>query len=219
MSVPNIEGYICKDCTKIYKSKQSLWNHRSKYHNINLANNPPKSINNLLSPANNPPKFDNNILTNNSKYICQYCNYKFTRSDSLKKHFDRCKVKNKNIITNENEMLKKQIDDLTYMVKQLLIHNKVHPKTLQKINKNLTNNTNNGNINNGTINNTYNIIKFGNENINELLTDKEKFKILNMKYKSIEESIKTIHFNENRPECQNILISNLRDDIAHVFNG
>ena len=40
-----------------------------------------------------------------------------------------------------------------------------------------------------------------------------------MKFKSIEESIKTIHFNNNHPECQNILITNLRDDIAHVFDG
>ncbi len=36
---------------------------------------------------------------------------------------------------------------------------------------------------------------------------------------SLEESIKRIHFNEKRPEYQNILITNLRDDLAYVFDG
>jgi uncharacterized protein YpiB (UPF0302 family) len=40
-----------------------------------------------------------------------------------------------------------------------------------------------------------------------------------MKYKSIEESIKIIHFNKKRPNCQNILITNLYNNIAHVFDG
>ena len=75
---------------------------------------------------------------------------------------------------------------------------KIHPKTLQKINKQLINNNiNNGTINNitnnGTINNNINIVKFGSENIKDNLNEKEILKILNSRYGAIEESIKEVH--------------------------
>jgi hypothetical protein len=66
---------------------------------------------------------------------------------------------------------------------------KIHPKTLQKINKQL-NIDNNGiiNENNGTINNnniTYNIIGLGHENLTDVFSKKEKLKILKHKYCSL----------------------------------
>jgi hypothetical protein len=103
------------------------------------------------------------------------------------------------------------------MLSELLKSSKVHPKTLQKINKNLINGNNN-NINTGTVNNIQ-IVKFGSEDIKSILSDKEIKKILNCKYKSIEESIKIVHFNDDRPEYRNIYITNLRDNIAYVYNG
>jgi hypothetical protein len=36
---------------------------------------------------------------------------------------------------------------------------------------------------------------------------------------SLEESIKQVHFNENLPEYSNLYITNMRDDLAYVFNG
>ena len=36
---------------------------------------------------------------------------------------------------------------------------------------------------------------------------------------SLEESIKTIHFNDKRPEFKNIYITNLKDQYAYVFDG
>ena len=65
------------------------------------------------------------------------------------------------------------------------------------ITNNNNTNTNSNNTNNGTINNNY-IIAFGKEEINNILTEKEKYKILNARYKSLEESIKAIHFNKDR---------------------
>ena len=103
------------------------------------------------------------------------------------------------------------------MLLELLKTSKVHPKTLQKINKNLINGNNNT-INTGTVNNIQ-IVKFGSEDIKSILSDREIKKILNCRYKAIEESIKTVHFNDNRPEYRNIYITNLRDNIAYVYNG
>jgi hypothetical protein len=94
---------------------------------------------------------------------------------------------------------------------------KIHPKTLQKINNKL-NNTNNGIINNGKIiNNTF--VKFGELDYEKVLNDNQIKSILNKQYQSLEESIKQIHFNEDIPEYNNVFITNLKDDIAYIFNG
>jgi len=89
---------------------------------------------------------------------------------------------------------------------------KVHHKTLQKINNQL-NNINNGNI----TNNTY--VKFGDLDYQKVLNNKQIKHILNQQYQSLEESIKQIHFNEELPEYSNIFITNMKDDLAYVFNG
>jgi len=78
------------------------------------------------------------------------------------------------------------------------------------------NNINKGIINN---NNTTNIIKFGSEDIINILTKKQIAKILNSRYQAIEESIRTVHFNKSLPEYQNIKIKNLRSNMALVHDG
>ena len=41
----------------------------------------------------------------------------------------------------------------------------------------------------------------------------------NYKYKCLEEFIKKVHFNDKYPEYGNIFITNLRDNIAYIFDG
>jgi hypothetical protein len=73
------------------------------------------------------------------------CNKEFTRKDNLLRHEEnRCKMRNiesdeiiklKNIIKNQSE----QIDEIkTILIELLNKRAKIHPKTLQKINKQLT---------------------------------------------------------------------------------
>jgi uncharacterized protein with HEPN domain len=216
-----MEKLSCKICNKVYKNKSGKWKHDNKYH----AESP-------VNPAKTPPKFrqippkSRQIPPNIINHICEYCNYKFTRKDSLIKHYDRCKLKKEhNITSNQIPEIKEELKEELKkdIINDFLKNCKIHPKTLQKINKQLTNNninngTINNNINNGTINNI-NIVKFGSENIKDILNEKDILKILNSRYGAIEESIKEVHFNENRPEYRNILITNLRDNIAYVYNG
>jgi hypothetical protein len=104
---------------------------------------------------------------------------------------------------------------------------KIHPKTLQKlINNNTTNNTNTNTINsnntnsNNIINNIkIELVKFGDENLEKLLNKNEMKEIINKMCLCVEESIKKVHFNKNRPEFNNIFITNLRASIAHIFDG
>ena len=48
---------------------------------------------------------------------------------------------------------------------------------------------------------------------------KQIMNILNSRVLALEESIKTVHFNENMPEYQNIRINNLRSNVALVHDG
>jgi hypothetical protein len=182
----------CEFCLKIFSSRQSKSEHKKKackYINLNI-NSENNSINNSLS---------------------------LSKLDLLEK---------KNIeLEKENEEIKNSLNE----IKELLITNsKIHPKTLQKINKNLINNNNNiinnntTNNNNNTINNTIinkTYVNFYDPIDYKILNEKEKLNILSRPWKSLEESIKTIHFNKKFPEYKNIFITNRKDDNAYIFDG
>jgi len=150
---------------------------------------------------------------------CSNCNKSFSRSDNLKRHLNSCKKIESSIkdLLTENEILKqhlkKQEDLMNQLLESINKNAKIHPKTLQKINKQLINSNNNNTI----INNTY--VKFGNLSYDGILSDKEQREILRKQYLSLEESIKKIHFNKDLPEYNNVFITNMKDDIAYVFNG
>ena len=121
-------------------------------------------------------------------YSCDYCGTIYVHRQSKYKHQQKCKNKSVeeetpleqkeiiNLLMEQIKIQKEQLEQFKEQEKQnqeikktlmdLINKNcKVHPKTLQKINKQLNgdNNTINENINNGTINNniTYNIIGLG----------------------------------------------------------
>jgi len=221
--------HYCTICNKNYSSYKSLWNHNKIFH---ISQNIQKSSI-ILNPSSKSLK-NSQISTNetnnsNIKLKCKYCNKLCSRSDNLNRHELKCKVKlsNETKLKEENELLKNELNnfknDMMEMQKKLinvLNQNKIHPKTLNKINKNCNNNSNNNNnnySNNKIINNTY--VKFDRVDISKVLSKKEIVGILNKKLSSIEEVIKLVHFNEKLPEYSNIYITNMRDNNAYVFNG
>ena len=113
----------CKYCNKIFKSYQSRSNHYKRFHTVC---NPPENTkltpneqfirqNSDKNPPNNKSVNTTNTTFNqnikNCNYICEYCNYEFTRNDSLKKHYTRCKIKNSTLtmLKEKNELLEKKI--------------------------------------------------------------------------------------------------------------
>jgi len=217
----DLKGFHCELCDKYYSSIQSLSNHRRiKHSNHNVTKNVTKKSSKEKIVTKNVTKSyhsDENILE------CKYCFKILANRHSKWRHEQKCNLSNKNIKLDKDEEileLKKENAEIKSMLMELLKKSKVHPKTLEKINRNLIKNINGdlNNVNLGTVNNI-NIIKFGNENINQILNQKEKLKILEARFLSLEESIRRIHFNDARPEYQNILITNLRDDLAYIFDG
>ena len=113
------------------------------------------------------------------------------------------------------ERLENTISELKNLILQQA---KIHPKTLQKINKQLINNNNSNNTTNtNIINNTY--VKFGSVQHSSVLKESVILNILNRPFESLEESIKSIHFNKDLPEYNNIYITNMKDNLAYIFNG
>jgi hypothetical protein len=199
--------YVCNICNKYYSSRQNLWKHNNKFH-----------IDQKSSESN--IEVDTVTLQKSKIYRCIKCNKNFIYKQSKWRHEQTCnedKNTNNKIekIENDFENLKNENDELKNIVTNLLKTCKIHPKTLQKINRQLVNN---GNINNNTtINNTF--VKFGAVGFEKVLTNKQILSILDKPFVSLEESIRLIHFNEDLPEYNNIYITNMKDDLAYIFDG
>ena len=231
----------CFICNKFYSSYKSWWNHNKQFHknndtddvnipvnNVNIpVNNVNIPVNNVNIPVNNVDINVHNINdnVNNKKIIkCEYCNKIYASRFSKSNHKKNCKFKNNIIqpITESTELikLKKENEEFKNTILNILQQAKIHPKTLQKINKQLINNNSNNtiNTNNGTIiNNTY--VKFGSVPHSSVLKESAILNILNRPFESLEESIKSIHFNKDLPEYNNIYITNMKDNLAYIFNG
>ena len=202
-----IINYNCKLCNKYYASYQSLWIHNKKFHN-NMVNEKKQIVNDIKY-------LENNLVNENiNKNKCKYCNKLLSCKQSKSQHHKICKQKNTIVDSN----IDKKFEEFKNTILEILQKDaKIHPKTLQKINKQLINN---GTINNGTINNINNtFVKFGNEQLSSLLTHNDMLKIINKNCLCIEESIKSVHFNKKLPEYNNIFITNMKDTIAYIFDG
>ena len=193
VKVDTSKTYSCKLCSKVYSSYKSIWNHNKKFHDSKS-----KPEVNISKPEVN-------------KNQCKYCNNIYSCKQSRWRHEKTCKITEQSKI----EILENTINEMKKQVALLLKEKgKIHHKTLQKINKQINNQlNNNGNI----INNTY--VKFGDVEYRNLLNEQQERQILNKQYQSLEESIKKIHFNEDIPEQSNIFITNMKDDLAYVFDG
>jgi hypothetical protein len=205
--------FKCDICKKDYSSYKSWWNHNKKFHDE--SNNKIIKCNTKVIKCNTISNTNNNVKEGNKKYSCRFCKKSFEMRQYRWKHEKICKQKEEN-----NPSMQQQINELKEQFALILKEKgKVHPKTLQKINKQMNNITNNTtNTNNGSIvNNTY--IAFPNLSYSKIFKGSEIKSILNKQYMSLEESIKQVHFNDKLPEYSNLFITNMKDDLAYVFNG
>jgi hypothetical protein len=81
---------------------------------------------------------------------------------------------------------------------------------------NTTNNTMNANMNNTT--NNIHIMSFGKEDFSQIFDDKKKrLNILKQKHSALLYRIEQSRCNKQYPELRNVVIKNLRSDVAHVY--
>lgn len=199
--------FICKYCEKEYSSSQSRSNHYKKFHPIIPVTLSDPKVNTVTS----------NVVQCNfgSDYSCDNCNKIYANRHSLWKHVKKCKVKKQNEnnlleIKKENSEMKIKIDEMMNLLQKAL---KIHPKTLNKINTQLNNN----NTNNGIINNI-NIVQLGNEDLNNVLTDNQKLKILNRQAMSLNDLVELVHISDKFKQFKNVYITNLQSSFGYKFD-
>ena len=205
--------FKCEHCNKSYKSYQSRWNHIKKY-------NTDESIPNVLKciPEGIPKSIPNGIHKDENKFVvltCKFCKKIYSTRQNRWKHEQKCKINN--IPSEIIEKLKQQIEEIKSTQKQemdkfkndCMKAMKIHPKTLQKINKQLNNY---GNINNFTV------IALGKEKLDEVLTDKQKLKILKSCSNAPASLTNLIYSNPELEKYRNIYITNLSNDVGYIYD-
>ena len=151
----NSNKYKCEICKHDYSSYKSRWLHIKKYH------------------KNNEKKITQSTQKNSEEFQCVYCDKILSRSDNLKRHEKTCKKKDEDDIFKDEKIKEAYHKEIEQFKADFFKAMKVHPKTADKINNQISsNNTNSNNTNNGTIiNNNINlIIPLGKENFNEVLS-------------------------------------------------
>ena len=224
--------FVCFICKKEYSNRQNLWRHTKTHHDISKSSVSPNELQNNLKQtfvSQNEVIVSQHLTTNDiNGYSCEFCNKIYTHRQSKYKHQLKCKnKKNKDDQNKINSLLfeqleeqKKQNEELKKTIMELLNKNcKIHPKTLQKINKQLNLNGDHNTINNGTINNNYNIIALGHENLTNVFSRKEKMSILKYRYCSLPQLVEYTHFNDKYPQFKNILITNTQNTLAYKFDN
>ena len=156
------------------------------------------------------------------KYVCKYCNARFTTDNSMYRHMKHsCKIK-KHEDNKKNQIFERLIK-LEEENKELMKYKDEINELKRKIKKikhknNVTNNKiYNSTVNNGTINNIV-LIGYGKEDISKI----NKLEILNSFRKGFYSTIyltETIHFNPRHPEYHNVYISNIKDKYAMLYDG
>ena len=184
--------YRCNTCNKTYKSYKSLWNHNKNFH------------------KNMSPKIEDNVNhLFHDKYKCIKCNKEYKYRQGLWKHAKNCNKLEDNkidLVIKENIEIKKEMEKLKIMLQKAM---KIHPKTLTKINKQLNNY--------GTINNI-NIIQLGHENLSDILTEKEKIKVVDRQAMSVNTLVELAHISGKYKQFMNIYITNLQNNIAYKYD-
>ena len=150
---------------------------------------------------------------NIKKHKCNYCSKILSTNSNLHKHIDKwCKIKKQQDDQKEKifqqllskmEEIEQQNKELKNEIKNTTMNNKNFGKKYTN-NSNNTNNTMDCSMNNNTIN--IQLIAYGKENYDQL-SEKEYQVIINKGFKSIQELVKNLHFNKNRPQNYDFVVS------------
>ncbi len=211
--------FECSKCHKTYTTKWSLTRHTRQFCKVKM-----ESLDNsdhiVITKSGNVETSDKKVITipeKNNKdnhFICDYCSKSFTNKTNKYRHIRKyCKEK---IRHDEREKIYQSLIAKVNTMENEITNLKNENTQLKIINNN---NTINNTINNNN-NNTYNIqlVAYGQEQLDHL-TDRHYKYIINKGFKSIQELVKFVHFNKNKPENHNVYISNMRDCYVMIYNG
>jgi hypothetical protein len=194
--------YECICCNFSSKLLTNYNRHlKTPKHHSNIEQLPPNKNNNetvYTKYTQSIHKVYTTII--NEPINCGFCDKNFQSKQSMYRHKRLyCKVKKEND-TN--------IKDLKTMIHKQSSHIN---KLIDKVGTtNITNNTNTNNI--------IQLNNYGKEDISHI-TDLMKTNLLKGPYNMIPKLIEQIHFNNDKPENQNIILPNKKENKIKIFSG
>ena len=200
-----MKPYMCQNCDYITFRKSDLNKHlKTKKHLKTLKENGGKNTKSLSAPQYhlNLTQKDTYSPQNHSNLQCTYCQRNYTRVDNLNRHIKTCKMKTKHNETQSNliEQMKEREERLMKQIELLLT----------KVGNNYTT------INNTNTNNNIQLNNYGSEDLSHI-TDALKTYLIKHPFGAIQQLIEKIHFNRDKPENINLMITNKRDNKISVY--
>jgi len=195
-------GLICQYCNKEYASYSSRSNHIKKYHS---EVGKPKVSKSKLSGK---PKvsISKHTSLDDEIWMCRKCNKEFKHKQSRFRHEKSC----------SEELKIEKSDEKLDLILNVLKSMKIHPKKLEKMNKDLMN-INNGTININTINNNF-ILPYSEQNLKDVLNDKDKMKVLQSGNNAHLELTNLLYQKDDYKQYRNVYITNMSNDIGYIYD-
>lgn len=203
--------HLCVICDKNYSSRQSLHNHKKRMHPNEKVSLTPKSTFSPHFTTIITPLSEHNL----KKLTCIYCNKVFSRVDSLTRHkktSKKCKLYQEDTDFISKEEHQRILKDELGKIKQELTE-----QFMKIVSNNHTQHITN-NLNDNATQNNITIVSLGKEDVLGTLTQQDKLRILNERYKSVIELVKLLHCSGKYPQFNNSIISNLKSEFALTYN-
>jgi hypothetical protein len=188
---------------------------------MGMSQNEPQMSQNEPQMSHNEPQMSQNepvILQKDvKKYPCDYCDESFSTMANKRRHeLHRCKENtnvSNSIITKQENKIKKLEREKENQKKAMEKQRKEMAKHIEllltKVGNNYTT-INNTNTNNIQLNN------YGSEDLSHI-TDALKTYLIKHPFGAIQQLIEKIHFNRDKPENINLMITNKRDNKISVY--
>ena len=222
--------YDCKTCNYSTKYKYDFNKHlKTKKHRVN-EDCSIKNIKELMGMNQNEPEMNQNEPAMNQnepvilqkdvkKYPCDYCDESFNTIPSKRRHeLHRCKENtnvSNSIITKQENKIKKLEKEKENQIKKLEKAMEKQRKEMAKHIELLLTKVGNTTINNTNTNNIQ-LNNYGSEDLSHI-TDALKTYLIKHPFGAIQQLIEKIHFNRDKPENINLMITNKRDNKISVY--